>query len=372
MDNYFCYFICSQLIDLEIKENEKIIITTINSTNNVNNSYIDFEHENEISNNTKLNKNKKAKKKNKRIKGNNTNNLSKAKLDCQNNTNIEIINKINKDESNYRLKKDNSNSNNIISIVKKKADVRYFVPFKKELEKQFKIEANLDINTNYNTNSTKKESKSIDSIDLNIKKINLVQNSKYCNDDKSNESIEKKININTNISNNNIIVCKKCDNLNFKKDNFSSNRICSHSKNKFVEYKNISNENNRIFDIKDTIKMQTQIELDIRIKKIINDINLNKSYIKPIKLDLFNLFLSIINKVNNLNINVVKYGSFLTDLDTEYSDIDIRININDDYLNCNYNNDYINKIQQTLINSNIFVIKKHIPNAKVPVIKIVS
>ena len=97
-------------------------------------------------------------------------------------------------------------------------------------------------------------------------------------------------------------------------------------------------------------------------------VNDNVSLVRPIKIEMINVFRSeLINEIESI-INIIVYGSLATDLSIETSDVDLRVVFRD---NTNINDEIVNFITFCNKKTDLFVSIKPIISASVPVIKLI-
>lgn len=92
----------------------------------------------------------------------------------------------------------------------------------------------------------------------------------------------------------------------------------------------------------------------------------NISIVRPFKIEIIEKFkIDLFNNLKNIT-NIIVYGSFATDLSIEFSDVDLRIVLDD---KSNFNVE-INNFVEFCNNNNIFEYVKPITTASVPVVKL--
>lgn len=158
--------------------------------------------------------------------------------------------------------------------------------------------------------------------------------------------------------------------INFSNNNMNGNilfknfNLMMHMQN-MNQIKNLNNFNNNL----PTFKSKFFEALDIGFNNYLEELNKTIKCVKPIKESIINHFKELSTENISTNMEINCYGSYVTEIEIENSDIDIRLNFLCNHIEFSK---HLGELNYFLKQSNFFRNNQHIITAKIPVIKIVS
>ena len=400
INNLFSQKVTNDLINDNIEENKivkkkkkrkhhkkkKILKEEENDNEKTNNNNIIQIEDVELNNNNKINK---------KIIDLNNNNKEKEEINCkEENLNL-INNKIN--DINQSTKEENIslyNENIVITVPKSKKEKKKKPFFLYPVNKSKK---NNEINNNIEKNKNDKLENHFEKENNNYNKNGIIHSQIFSPNKKSfikNTNIENK-NISQNIdnyffispkkqsynSNNNSPNQNKQNKVNFKfyhnnnVNYFKKNVYNNYNKYEQINYQN-SNSYQNLFSPYNLIS-NSICQFTKEINENTKSVNYNKEILSKYRIKYIEKLISIITSIlnnNKINFSIEKYGSFISGLSIENSDIDLMIKI---YHNENSNENNINNVISILIkefnkeeNYNFFTKINPIYTASVPIIKL--
>ena len=404
INNLFCQKVTNDLINDNIEE--QIIVKKKKKRKHHKKKKL-LKEENENENENEKTKNDFIINKIEDVELNNNKNINKEILDLNNNnkkdeeTNYQQIN-LNEIKNNINninktvIEENNSiyNENIIITIPKSKKEKKKKPFFLYPVNKSKK---NNEINNNIEKNKNDKLENHFEKEKNNYNKNEIIQSQIFSPNKKSfikNTNIENK-NISQNIdnyffispkkqsynSNNNSPNQNKQNKVNFKfyhnnnVNYFKKNVYNNYNKYEQINYQN-SNSYQNLFSPYNLIS-NSICQFTKEINENTKSVNYNKEILSKYRIKYIEKLISIITSIlnnNKINFSIEKYGSFISGLSIENSDIDLMIKI---YHNENSNENNINNVISILIKEfnkeeyyNFFTKINPIYTASVPIIKL--
>ena len=403
INNLFCQKVTNDLINDNIEE--QIIVKKKKKRKHHKKKKL-LKEENENENENEKTKNDFIINKIEDVELNNNKNINKEILDLNNNnkkdeeTNYQQIN-LNETNNNINktvIEENNSiyNENIIITIPKSKKEKKKKPFFLYPVNKSKK---NNEMKNNIEKNKNDKLENKFENDNLNYNKNEIIQSQIFSPKKKSftkNLQIENN-NISQNLSYSSISPKKKKYNSNYNSPNQNKQNIYTfkshHNNNMNTFKKNVHNNYNKFEQINYQNSNSYQnifspyklisnsiCQLTKEIEENTKSVNYNKEILLKYRIQYIEKLISIITSIlnnNKINFSIEKYGSYVSGLSIENSDIDLMIKIYYNKNSNNNNNININDVISILMkefnneeNKNFFTKINPIYTASVPVIKL--